>query len=82
MQIDNEDLIFSLETVIERFAADMAPYATGLAQQLAQQFWRIVSAGGEGGEGDDDEGGDDGGWVGECPGWLVECSTLRVLIWV
>lgn len=61
-EIDNEDLTFSLETVIERFAADMAPYATGLAQQLAQQFWRIVSAGegGEGGGDDGNEGGDEG----------------------
>jgi hypothetical protein len=63
LQIDNEDLTFSLETVIERFAADMAPYAAGLCQQLAQQFWRITSsaegAGGEDGEGDAD-GGDDG----------------------
>ena len=60
-QIDNEDLTFSLETVIERFAADMAPYATGLCQQLAQQFWRITAAG-EGAEGgdDDEDGGDDG----------------------
>ena len=48
--------------MIERFAADMAPYATGLAQQLAQQFWRIVSAGegGEGGGDDGNEGGDEG----------------------
>jgi hypothetical protein len=45
--------------VIERFASDMAPYAAGLAQQLAQQFWRIVSAG-EGGDDDGDDGGDDG----------------------
>lgn len=60
-EIDNEDLTFSLETVIERFSDDMAPYATGLCQQLAQQFWRIVSSG-EGGEGgdDDEDGGDDG----------------------
>ncbi|PSC72993.1 importin beta-like SAD2 [Micractinium conductrix] len=60
-EIDNEDLTFSLETVIERFAADMAPYATGLCQQLAQQFWRITAAG-EGAEGgdDDEDGGDDG----------------------
>jgi len=58
-QIDNEDLTFSLETVIEKFRDDMAPYATGLCQQLAQQFWRITSSGEEA-EGEDDDDGDGG----------------------
>lgn len=50
MQIDNEDLTFSLETVVERFSADMAPYAVGLVSHLTQQFWRIVAS-----EDEDDE---------------------------
>lgn len=66
VQLDNEDLTFSLETVIEKFADDMAPYAAGLMQQLVLQFWRIVSDGegeaeGGGGAGNDEDGGDDGG---------------------
>ncbi len=69
LKIDNEDLTFSLETVIERFAADMAPYAAGLAQQLAQQFWRITSSAEQGGDDEDDDGGDDGArWA-----WMVGC---------
>ncbi|KAL4855989.1 Importin beta-like SAD2 [Chlorella vulgaris] len=64
-ELDNEDLTFSLETVIEKFADDMAPYAAGLMQQLVLQFWRIVSDGegeaeGGGGAGNDEDGGDDG----------------------
>lgn len=57
-QIDNEDLTFSLETVVERFSDEMAPYALGLTTHLTQQFWRIVSeedAAGAGEE-EDDEG--------------------------
>ncbi|KFM27576.1 Importin-7, partial [Auxenochlorella protothecoides] len=56
--IDNEDLTFSLETVVERFSDEMAPYALGLTTHLTQQFWRIVSeedAAGAGEE-EDDEG--------------------------
>lgn len=53
--------------MIEKFSSDMAPYAVGLAQQLAAQFWRIVGAGGgqEGADaGDDEDGGDDGARAG------------------
>ena len=41
MQVDNEDLIFTLETVVERFGEEMAPYAVGLTQHLAAAFWRM-----------------------------------------
>lgn len=52
-EVDNEDLTFSLETVVERFSSDMAPYAVGLCSHLTQQFWRIVAS--EGGDDDDDD---------------------------
>lgn len=42
-EIDNEDLLFSLETLVERFADHMAPYAVGLTTHLAAQFWRIAA---------------------------------------
>ena len=46
--------------MIECFADDMPPYAAGLAQQLAQQFWRITraadEAAGDGDDADDDDG--------------------------
>ena len=40
-QIDNEDLVFTLETIVEKFGEDMAPYAVGLCQHLTQAFWRM-----------------------------------------
>ena len=39
--------------MVERFSGDMAPYAVGLCQHLAQQFWRIVAS-------EDDEDDDEG----------------------
>ena len=41
LQVENEDLIFTLETLVERFEQDMAPYAVGLTQHLAAAFWRM-----------------------------------------
>ena len=41
MQVENEDLIFTLETLVERFDEEMAPYAVGLTQHLAAAFWRM-----------------------------------------
>ena len=40
-QVENEDLVFTLETLVERFGEDMAPYAVGLTQHLAAAFWRM-----------------------------------------
>ena len=39
--MENEDLIFTLETLVERFDEEMAPYAVGLTQHLAAAFWRM-----------------------------------------
>ena len=39
--MENEDLVFTLETLVERFGEDMAPYAVGLTQHLAAAFWRM-----------------------------------------
>lgn len=41
LQVENEDLIFTLETLVERFDEEMAPYAAGLTQHLAAAFWRM-----------------------------------------
>ena len=40
--MDHEDLMFSLEVVVEKFASDMPPYALHLVQHLAAGFWKIV----------------------------------------
>ena len=41
LQVENEDLVFTLETLVERFDEEMAPYAVGLTQHLAAAFWRM-----------------------------------------
>lgn len=33
-EVENEDLVFTLETVVEKFGEEMAPYALGLCQNL------------------------------------------------
>ncbi len=42
--MDNEDLVLTLEALVEKFEDDMAPYALGLAQHLAAAFWRATAA--------------------------------------
>lgn len=44
LQVENEDLIFTLETLVERFDEEMAPFAVGLTQHLAAAFWRMQVA--------------------------------------
>jgi hypothetical protein len=50
-EIDNEDLVFTLEAIVEKFGDAIAPHAAGLATSLAAAFWRYVQAN----EGDEDE---------------------------
>ena len=33
-EIENEDLVFTLETIVDKFGEEMAPYAFGLCQNL------------------------------------------------
>lgn len=33
-EVENEDLVFTLETVVDKFGEEMAPYALGLCQNL------------------------------------------------
>lgn len=39
-QVESEDLVFTLETIVEKFGEEMAPYAVGVCQHLTQAFWR------------------------------------------
>lgn len=43
-QIDAEDLVFSLEALVEKFGADIAPYAVQMVGQLAAAFDRYTAA--------------------------------------
>ena len=37
-EIENEDLVFTLETIVDKFGEEMAPYAFGLCQNLVYHF--------------------------------------------
>ncbi|XP_047062820.1 importin beta-like SAD2 [Lolium rigidum] len=43
-EVENEDLVFTLETIVDRFGEEMAPYAFGLCQSLAAAFWRCMAS--------------------------------------
>lgn len=44
IQVDNEDLVFTLEALVEKFGEDIAPYALRMAQQLAIAFVKYSDA--------------------------------------
>ena len=35
-EVENEDLVFTLETIVDKFGEEMAPYALGLCQNLVK----------------------------------------------
>ncbi|KAJ7979108.1 importin beta-like SAD2 [Quillaja saponaria] len=65
-EVENEDLVFTLETIVDKFGEEMAPYALGLCQNLAAAFWRCMNTS----EADDDA--DD-------PGALAAVGCLRAI---
>ena len=36
-EVENEDLVFTLETIVDKFGEEMAPYAFGLCQNLVRK---------------------------------------------
>ncbi|KAH7428022.1 hypothetical protein KP509_10G071600 [Ceratopteris richardii] len=52
-EVENEDLVFTLETIVDKFGEEMAPYALGLCQNLASAFWKCMRS--SEGEDDDDD---------------------------
>uniref|UniRef100_M4CN63 Importin N-terminal domain-containing protein n=1 Tax=Brassica campestris TaxID=3711 RepID=M4CN63_BRACM len=42
-EVENEDLVFTLETIVDKFGEEMAPYAFGLCQNLAAAFLRCLN---------------------------------------
>ncbi|KAG9141479.1 hypothetical protein Leryth_001925 [Lithospermum erythrorhizon] len=52
-EVENEDLVFTLETIVDKFGEEMAPYALGLCQNLAAAFWKCMNTVEEDEEGDD-----------------------------
>lgn len=37
-EIENEDLVFTLETIVDKFGEEMAPFAFGLCQNLVRKI--------------------------------------------
>lgn len=54
-EVDNEDLVFTLECIVEKFQDDIGPYALDLAKNLVLAFWKYSGAG----EDDDDDADED-----------------------
>ncbi|GAB2295813.1 secondary alcohol dehydrogenase (SADH2) [Dionaea muscipula] len=69
-EVENEDLVFTLETIVDKFGEEMAPYALGLCQNLASAFWRCLSTA------EADEEGDDPGGALAAVGCLRAISTI------
>lgn len=42
-EVENEDLVFTLETIVDKFGEEMAPYALGLCQNLVVYFCSPMS---------------------------------------
>ena len=34
-------MVFTLETIVEKFGEEMAPFAVGLCEHITQAFWRL-----------------------------------------
>ncbi|XP_021733231.1 importin beta-like SAD2 [Chenopodium quinoa] len=69
-EVENEDLVFTLETIVDKFGEEMAPYAFGLCQNLAAAFWKCMSTA------ENDEEGDDPGGALAAVGCLRAISTI------
>ena len=37
-------MVATLESIVEKFGEEMAPYAVGLTQHLTAAFWRILDS--------------------------------------
>lgn len=41
-EVDSEDVVFTLETITEKFGEEIAPYALGMTQNLVAAFWKVI----------------------------------------
>ncbi|KAA8527329.1 hypothetical protein F0562_034574 [Nyssa sinensis] len=65
-EVENEDLVFTLETIVDKFGEEMAPYALGLCQNLAAAFCKCMNTAEADDEADD-------------PGALAAVGCLRAI---
>jgi hypothetical protein len=55
-EVEHEELVFTLEAIVDRFGDAIVPYATGLIVNLVAAFWRAIKNGDDGDDDDDDSG--------------------------
>ncbi|VFQ64844.1 unnamed protein product [Cuscuta campestris] len=65
-EVENEDLVFTLETIVDKFGEEMSPFALGLCQNLAAAFWKCINTSEADNDGDD-------------PGALAAVGCLRAI---
>ncbi|KAF6162304.1 hypothetical protein GIB67_008433 [Kingdonia uniflora] len=65
-EVENEDLVFTLETIVDKFGDEMEPYALGLCQNLASAFWKCLNTAETNEDADD-------------PGALAAAGCLRAI---
>lgn len=41
-EVESEDVVYTLETITEKFGEDIAPFALGMTQNLAAAFWKVL----------------------------------------
>ena len=41
-EVENEDLVFTLETIVDKFGEEMAPFAFGLCQNLVRKMSSLM----------------------------------------
>lgn len=66
-EVENEDLVFTLETLVEKFGEEISPFAVGLTTNLVAAFWKCL----ESNESAEDE---------EPAGALASLGCLRAII--
>lgn len=71
-QVENEELVFTLEVIVEKFGDDIAPYAVNLARNLTAAFWKYSGQADGEDEGEED---DQGGFAGHASGH--KCRVVK-----
>ncbi|GBG85770.1 hypothetical protein CBR_g40497 [Chara braunii] len=54
-EVENDDLVYTLERIVDKFGEEIAPYALGLCQNLGSAFWKCLKTS-EAGDDDEDMG--------------------------
>ena len=73
--MESEDLVFTIESIVEKFGEEIAPYALAMTQQLVAAFWRYS---GDADNAEDDDADDDMGVWAPRPGHAPPVPFLHL----